>query len=34
VNATAGASSQGEEIESELKGLGIHTPHGARSEPC
>lgn len=27
VNAIAGASSQDEEIESELKGLGIQTPH-------
>jgi TRAP-type C4-dicarboxylate transport system permease small subunit len=28
VNALAGASSQDEEIESELKGLGIEAPHG------
>ncbi|HEX4893292.1 MAG TPA: TRAP transporter small permease [Hyphomicrobiaceae bacterium] len=31
VNATAGASSQDEEIESELKGLGIQTPHGGKA---
>lgn len=30
VNAIAGASSQDEEIESELKGLGIETPHGGK----
>jgi TRAP-type C4-dicarboxylate transport system permease small subunit len=31
VNAIAGASSQDEEIESELKGLGIETPHGGKA---
>jgi TRAP-type C4-dicarboxylate transport system permease small subunit len=31
VNAVAGVSSQDEEIESELKGLGIETHHGARN---
>lgn len=31
VNAIAGASTQDEEIEGELKGLGIETPHGART---
>lgn len=30
VNALAGASSQDEEIESELKGLGIETAHGGK----
>ncbi|MDX2157259.1 MAG: TRAP transporter small permease [Hyphomicrobiaceae bacterium] len=30
VNALAGASSQDEEIESELKGLGIEAPHGGK----
>ncbi len=30
VNAIAGASSQDEEIEGELKGLGIETPHGGK----
>ena len=31
VNATAGVSSQDEEIESELKGLGIERPHGEKA---
>lgn len=31
VNSIAGASTQDEEIEGELKGLGIETPHGART---
>ena len=31
VNALAGASSQDEEIENELKGLGIETPHGEKA---
>lgn len=31
VNAIAGASSQDEEIESELKGLGIEAPHAGKS---
>lgn len=30
INALAGASSQDEEIESELKGLGIEAPHGGK----
>jgi len=30
VNSTAGVSTQDEEIESELKGLGIETPHGGK----
>lgn len=30
VNALAGASTQDEEIEGELKGLGIETPHGGK----
>lgn len=30
VNAIAGVSSQDEEIEGELKGLGIETPHGGK----
>lgn len=32
VNAIAGASSQDEEIEGELKGLGIEAPHGGKSK--
>lgn len=31
VNATAGVSSQDDEIESELKGLGIERPHGEKA---
>jgi hypothetical protein len=31
VNALVGASSQDEEIESELKGLGLETAHGGKN---